>query len=87
MNPTMAEQEPFTGLAIEDLLLDGDGRITIANPRVAERLKLAAKTKHREPATAPNTNCAVCNTVKGCGPLNKQCSPNTVSNCGCPKLE
>lgn len=87
MDPSIVEPEPSTGVAIEDVLVDGDGRVTITNPRVAERLKLVAETKRRKPAPTPNTNCSICNTVKGCGPVNKECSPNTVSNCGCRKLE
>jgi hypothetical protein len=83
MDLTTIGPEQFTGVTVEDLLLDREGRITLTNTMVAERLKLVAKLERQKPRPAPNTNCSVCNTVKGCGPVNRQCTPNTVSNCGC----
>jgi hypothetical protein len=68
--------------------VDREGRVIITNPRIAGRLHAAAVTKRPKPEPAPNTNCAGCNTLKGCGPLNKKCNPtNTVPNCGCAKIE
>ena len=59
--------------AIQDVNVDPEGRITITNPRIAERLHVAAAAK---PKPQPNINCGGCNTVKGCGPL------NNAPNCG-----
>ena len=86
MNPPRAQQEPVPAVAIEDIGLDGEGRVAITNPQVAERLKVAVGSRRREPTSAPNTNCAGCNTTKGCGPLNTKCNPNTVSSCGAKSL-
>ena len=83
----MAQQELLTEFIVEDIGLDGEGRVAITDPRVAERLRLTLAAKPRKPAPKPNTNCNICNTVEGCGPLNETCSPNTVPNCGCRKLE
>jgi hypothetical protein len=85
----MAEQEILTGLMVEDIGLDGEGRVAVQNPQIAERIRLALAVERQrpKPSPKPNTNCGVCNTVEGCGPLNETCSPNTVPNCGCRKLE
>ena len=81
---TMAQQEPVPGVAIEDIGLDGEGRVALTNPQVAERLKILLAAKRPKPPPKPNTNCTGCNTVDGCGPSNSNCQPNTVANCGCP---
>ena len=83
MNSSMVQQEPFNGIAIEDLGLDGDGRVTIANPLVAEHLKSALAAKRRKPTPKPNVNCSGCNTTQGCGTTDMICKPNTTPNCGC----
>jgi hypothetical protein len=85
----MTQPGPSAEFGIQDISVDGDGRVTIANPRIAGRLLAAAAvTKTPKGKPAPNTNCAFCNTVEGCGPVNKGCNPNTVANCGCPsKIE
>jgi len=80
----MAQRTSFTGLSVEDISVDRRGRVAVTNPRVAERLKAVAQQRKRPKPKAPNTNCGLCNTVKGCGPTNATCHPNTVSNCGCP---
>jgi hypothetical protein len=87
MNSSTGQQEPFTGIAIEDIILDGNGHVTIGNPQVAERLRvgLAAKRQKSGPKgpPKPNTNCNGCNTTTGCGGDNMICKPNTKPNCGC----
>lgn len=85
MNSSTGQQEPVAGVAIEDIVLDGDGHVTIGNPRVAERLRFAQAAKDRKPTPKPNTNCGACNTTRGCGDYdpNGICKPNTTPNCGC----
>jgi hypothetical protein len=77
-------QELLSEFIVEDIGLDGEGRVAIKDPGVAERLRLALaakrqKTRPKGPKgpPKPNTNCNGCNTVEGCGPLNETCSPNT----------
>jgi hypothetical protein len=77
----MTQQEPLAGLALEDIALDGEGRVAITNPAVAERLKVLA-AQRRKGKEAPNTNCGLCNSVKGCQ-QNTGC--NSVAGCGSKK--
>jgi hypothetical protein len=81
----MTQPGPSAGFAVQDISVDREGRVTITNPRIAGRLSAAAAVKKPKPKPKPNTNCAGCNTVKGCGgEPNLMCQPqNTVPNCGC----
>jgi hypothetical protein len=84
---TMAQQDCVVEVAVEDIGLDQAGRVAVMKPE-AERLLAARRRKQLTRPPIPNTNCQeVCNTASGCGPINKKCNPNTVSNCGCRKLE
>jgi hypothetical protein len=92
MNPgftgaPMAPKQSLLRLAVNDLSVDRDGRITIADPRLAARWEIAAAAKTKKPKPRPNSNCgATCNVTKGCGPINELCGPTTtniVTNCGC----
>ena len=86
----MTQPGPSAEFGIQDISVDGEGRIIITNPRIAGRLHAAAAVRKGgpRPKPSPNTNCATCNTVQGCGPLNESCTPNVVANCGCPsKIE
>jgi hypothetical protein len=83
----MSEQESsdvLTGLTLDDIGFDEFGRVTIANPEIADRItdQLARKPKERP---RPNDNCPS-NTSMGCGSTNNVAgcgATNTVSNCGC----
>jgi hypothetical protein len=88
MNLSITQREAVAGVVIADIALDGEGRIAITSRELAERIAVARAAKRREkaPKPTPNTNCSGCNTVKGCGPINEECNPNTVPNCGCRKL-
>jgi hypothetical protein len=81
MDQLMPQQEPVTPLMMEDIGLDGEGRVAIRNPHVTEglRVKLAGRGG-RGPSKeeAPNTNCLGCNTVENCGTI----VVNTVKGCG-----
>jgi hypothetical protein len=55
------------GIVLEDIALDGEGRVAITNPAVAERLKVLA-AERQKPADKPNVNCGFCNTAKKCSP-------------------
>jgi hypothetical protein len=81
--PKKGLHELFASLYPEDISLDQEGRIVIADSELATRLKeygVAAAQAPQVPL-GPNKNCGMCNTVRGCGPL------NTVKNCGCGSLQ
>lgn len=58
------EKESLVGVTAADITVDEAGRIIVANPQVAERLKAAAAA---EPPRAAGNNCTCVNTVAGCG--------------------
>jgi hypothetical protein len=55
-----------------DLSVDEEGRVTIADPEIAERLRAVVG---RAPREGVNTNCGGCNAVAGC-------MTNIVRGCG-----
>jgi hypothetical protein len=61
----------LSDLKPEDLSVDEEGRVTIADPELAERLRAVVG---RAPA-GTNTNCGGCNAVAGC-------QTNIVRGCG-----
>jgi hypothetical protein len=78
----MILQESVVELVMEDIGLDGEGRVAITNPRVAEHLKIALATRRRSgPLDKPNTNCG-CNVVAHCGDT----IVNAVERCGAKVL-
>jgi hypothetical protein len=70
-------------LNLHEVSIDEEGRVVVANPEMGRTLELweAAAAKPARPRPVPNTNCAGCNTVAGCGPV------NSVKNCGCGSLK
>ena len=85
MNPSMAQRELVAQGDGAEIGLDADGRIAVTSTQLAERL--AARRRKPKPTYPPNGNCSGCNTVRGCGPVNEECNPNTVPNCGCRKVQ
>ena len=79
MDQLMQQQEPAR-LMMEDIGLDGEGRVAITNRHVTEhlRVKLAGRGPSNPKGDAPNTNCLGCNTVENCGTI----VVNTVKGCG-----
>ena len=73
-------------LEVEDIRLDGEGRVAIANPQAAQGLEvvLAARRNKPKPRPKPNSNCFGCNATTFCGG-----HLNTGPNCtvGIPKAE
>lgn len=78
----MTQLGPSADLAVHDISVDREGRVSITNPWIAERLQAAAGVKRPVREAAPNTNCGGCNVVEGCSPSNSSCPTNTVKNCG-----
>lgn len=82
----MADSKPsdvLEGLALSDIAIDESGRVTIANPQLAERVATAAAAAAK-PQSPTNGSCPT-NVVPGCGPTNnrKGCGPtNTGKGCG-----
>jgi hypothetical protein len=73
----MADQElsdVLSNLTLEQLSVDEEGRVMVADPKIAERLR-AAVGKTDAPT---NGNCSGCNTIKGCGPV----VTNSARGCG-----
>jgi hypothetical protein len=56
-------------LEVEDIQLDGEGRIAITDPQAVQGLKvvLAARRNKPKPRPKPNTNCFGCNATQFCG--------------------
>lgn len=81
----MVERDSRIDVAIDDIALDGAGRVAIANAHLAEQFAVTLARKPQRPKPKPNANCATfCNTTKDCGgDPNINCSPNTKANCGC----
>jgi hypothetical protein len=75
----MILQESVVELVMEDIGLDGEGRVAITNRHVTEnsRVKLAGRGPSN-PKDVPNTNCFGCNTIENCG----NTTVNTVKGCG-----
>lgn len=71
----MAREEPLPRLKLEDISVDEEGRVVIANPQLAEELEEALAARPTPTPTPTNGICPT-NTVVGCGPV------NTVSGCG-----
>jgi hypothetical protein len=79
----MAGQElsdVLSDLTLEQLSVDEEGRVTVADPEIAERLR-AVVTRKPVPT---NGNCSGCtNTVRGCGGTTT--TTNIVKGCGSTK--
>jgi hypothetical protein len=75
-------QPPFAHLAVQDISVDGDGRVSITNPWIAGRLHAAAAIKRPARDEPSNGNCNGCNAVRGCGPsTNSSCPVNSLNTC------
>jgi len=61
----VARRELSAGLAPEDVSVDEEGRITVADPQMARRL--SAITASGPTPRDTNNGCTVTNTVAGCG--------------------
>jgi hypothetical protein len=78
----MTQLTPFPTLAVEDIGLDREGRVTITNLQITRRLHAATMTSKSKPK--PNTNCT-CNNSKDCGSKGNVtgCHTNSYPQCGC----
>ncbi len=65
----MTQAQSSAGPNPEDISLDAEGRVVIANPQVLERLRAAVEDVTVEPAATTVNNG--CNTVRQCGCVTK----------------
>jgi hypothetical protein len=76
----MVDGEPYFNFSLEDVGIDGDGRLIFATRRGSVPSDGATVSEHRKkpppPTPLPNTNCFFCNAAGGCDPV------NTVKGCG-----
>jgi hypothetical protein len=84
MSDLLPQQRPVIGVVVDDISLDGEGRVAVTNPRLTMRLKTVSASKRVQQSRAVNGNCLGCNAVDKCGDIyvnQTRICPMTPSQC------